>query len=390
MLYKLKSAGYAAYLVGGAVRDLLLDIIPKDFDVATDAHPEEVKKLFRNCILIGRRFRLAHVYFHGEIIEVATFRAAADKNDDLRKTTESGMILRDNVYGTIEEDVWRRDFTLNALYYSIKDFSIVDYVGGFADIQNRIIRMIGDPILRYHEDPVRMLRAVRIAAKLNFQIAQETEEPIIKLAGLLQNVPAARLFDEINKWFRSGKSLATFNLLRQYGLFAVLFPQTEASLVSKNSTIAEAMVLAGFINTDKRINEAKPLNPAFLFAVLLWWPLQQRIIYYQQEENLLPYEAFMHSMRDVLKQQGEHILIPQKLRLTVKEIWVLQYRLQQLQKRKIYQVSSHPKFRAAYDFLLLRAQAGEDVQQLADWWTRFQDADDRTRKMIVDKLKIKK
>lgn len=364
----------------------MLGIEPKDFDIATDAHPEDVKKLFRNCILIGRRFRLAHVYFHGEIVEVATFRAAADENHAARKTSDSGMILRDNVYGTIEEDAWRRDFTLNALYYCIKDFTLVDYVGGFADIQNRVIRMIGDPVMRYHEDPVRMLRAVRIAAKLDFTIDAATEAPINKLVGLLQNVPAARLFEEINKWFRSGKSLATYNLLRQYGLFAVLFPQTEAVIVGENAAVAANMVKCGFANTDKRILAAKPLNPAFLFAVLLWWPLQLRIEYLHVEEEMSPYEALMHAMHEVLKQQSEHVLIPQKLRLTIKEIWVLQYRLEQLQKRKIYATLANPKFRAAYDFLLLRAEAGEKLQTLAAWWTKLQEVNEVERKNMIGKL----
>lgn len=372
VLYHLKSAGFAAYLVGGAVRDLLVEMTPKDFDIATDARPEQIRKLFRNCLLIGRRFRLAHIRFGREIIEVATFRAASDIQDAERKHSEHGMILRDNVYGTMAEDAWRRDFTINALYYNIRDFTVVDYTGGITDIQHKTIRMIGDPMLRYHEDPVRMLRAVRLAAKLGFTLAKGTAAPIIKLTGLLQNVPAARLFDEINKWFISGKSLATFTLLRKYGLFAVLFPQTEASLGGANAAIATAMVKGGFKNTDKRVSDVKPINPAFLFAVLLWWPLQVQITNLQTEEKLSLHEALMRAMQLVLKQQTEHVQIPLRLRIIIKEIWTLQWRLQQQPVKKVNWLLSHPKFRAAYDFLLLRAQAGEEVQAAAAWWTERQ------------------
>lgn len=387
VLYRLKSAGFESYLVGGAVRDLLLGIIPKDFDVATNAKPEKVRKIFRNCILVGRRFRLAHIRFHHEVIEVATFRGIDDSDKTSRVHSDTGMILRDNIYGTMVEDAWRRDFTLNALYYNIKDFSLVDYVDGFEDLKNKKIRMIGDPILRYHEDPVRMLRAVRLAAKLGFTIAEETEAPIIKLAGLLQNVPPARLFDEVNKWFTSGKSLITFNLLRQYGLFSVLFPQTEASLVSEQRNVFSSMVVKGFQNTDNRVREDKPLNPAFLLAVLLWQPLNEQISYYRNEENLSPYEALMHAMSKVIKTQGEHLLISQRLRLTIKEIWVLQYRFSQRQKRKVYTVMANPKFRAGYDFLLLREESGEEVQELVNWWTKWQNANDTESKNMLEQVR---
>ncbi|MCL5261643.1 MAG: polynucleotide adenylyltransferase PcnB [Gammaproteobacteria bacterium] len=368
MLYRLKNAGFQAYLVGGAVRDLLLEIIPKDFDIATDAHPEEVRKLFRNCILIGKRFRLAHIRFGAEIIEVATFRAHQVESSGERQHSEHGMILRDNVYGTIEEDVWRRDFTVNALYYNIQDFSLVDYVGGMDDLKAKLIRMLGDPVVRYHEDPVRMLRAVRLAAKLNFQIEPKTAAPITKLIGLLQNVPEARIFDEISKWFYSGASLRTFMLLRQYGIFAVLFPKTEGLLAGVNADLTKAFLWHGFNDTDQRLASDKPVNLAFLFAVLLWYPLQEEIALFQ-EEDLHPYEVMMHAMREVLRREAEHILLPQYLRLTIKEIWVLQYRLEQMRKNKTAHVLSHPKFRAAYDFLLLRAKAGEKVQEVVDWWS---------------------
>lgn len=386
VLYRLKNAGFAAYLVGGGVRDLLLEITPKDFDIATDAQPEEINQLFRNCILIGRRFRLAHIHFHHEIIEVATFRAASSDDPMQRKHSDDGMILRDNVYGTLEEDAWRRDFTINALYYNIRDFSVVDYTGGMDDLQRRVIRVIGDPEVRYHEDPVRMLRAVRLAAKLGFKLDQASERPIAQLAGLLQNVPSARLFEEINKWFYSGKGLLTFNLLRQNGLFAFLFPQTEAVLGDEKAEIVAAMVANGFINTDDRVLAGKPLNSAFLLAVLLWCPLQRQIAYLQLEEGLGPFEALLKAMNLVLSRQQDHVMIPQRLRLTIKEIWVFQYRFQQINRKKIEYLFTHRKFRIAYDFLLLRAKAGEDIQALAVWWTSFQEADGLKRKQMIAEL----
>jgi poly(A) polymerase len=372
VLYRLSSAGFAAYLVGGGVRDLLVGLCPKDFDIVTDAKPEEIRALFSNCILIGRRFRLAHIRFGQHVIEVATFRATSNDAPSQRSHSASGMILRDNVYGSINEDVWRRDFTINALYYNIKDFSIVDYVGGIKDLRRKIIRMIGDPVLRYHEDPVRMLRAIRLAAKLGFDIAKTTCDPIIKLVGLLQNVASARLFDEISKWFASGKSLKTFNLLRKYGLFAVLFPHTEASLGAKNGVIAELFLKKAFSNTDKRYVAGKPLNPAFLFAVLLWWPLQEHINNAFEETGANYLELLTASMHSVLKRQQLHILIPKRITLTIQEAWLLQYRLEKQQTKKVATITKHPKFRIAYDFLLLRSEAGEgdNISEAADYWTK--------------------
>ena len=374
VLYRLKDAGFDAYLVGGCVRDLLLNLIPKDFDVATNAAPEQVRKLFNNCRLIGRRFRLAHIYFGKQIIEVATFRGKTQHHH-----AETGMILRDNIYGTIEEDARRRDFTINALYYNIKNFSIVDYIGGIQDLKQKVIRVIGDSIHSYHEDPVRMLRALRLAAKLNFSLAQTTEEPILTLAGLLQNVPRARMFDEIIKWFFSGNSLAAFKLLRRHGLFAVLFPQVEANLIeSKNETL----IIQGFTNTDKRIAEHMSLNPAFLFAMLLWQPLQKKMQQYQENGQKL-FPSLQLAMKEILHQQTEHIAIPRRFKLMIKEIWVLQYRLQQNNPRRIHQALHHPLFRAGYDFLLLRAETGERVKTIASWWTKFQEADDQTRTQMI-------
>lgn len=369
VLYGLRDAGFEAYLVGGCIRDLLANLQPKDFDVATDAQPNQVRKIFRNCRLIGKRFRLAHVFFGYEIIEVATFRRGNDGSDQM-KHSQQGMILRDNVYGTLEEDAFRRDFTLNALYYNIRDFSLVDYTGGMHDFNARHIHVIGDPVVRYHEDPVRMLRAVRIAAKLGFEIEARTKKPIRNLVGLLQNVSSARLFDEVVKWFKSGKSLATFHLLQQYGLFAVLFPQTEAGLGGVNAKIAKEMLHQGFANTDQRIEQGKKNNPAFLFAILLWWPLQEHLeIHARKNKKAHRYHIFMEAWHVVVERQLERITIPRRLISMVREIWNLQYHLEKCNEKKAQQLLNYPRFRAAYDFLLLRAAAGENVKEIAKWWT---------------------
>lgn len=383
VLYRLKDAGFEAYLVGGGVRDLLLGFNPKDFDLATDAKPWQIKELFRNCRLIGKRFRLAHICFGEEIIDLATFRGQTE--NDSRKTDETtGMLLRDNVWGTLDEDAWRRDFTINCLYYNIKDFSIVDYTNGMEDLKTSIVRMIGDPLQRYHEDPVRMLRAVRLAAKIGFEIEKNTAEPILNLSGLLKNIPSSRLYDEINKWFTGGKSLTTFYLLRNYKLFNVLFPQTELSLQGENAVIAEEMCVRGFANTDKRLAENKKINPAFLFAVLLWWPLQIEIDKLIQE-GMNQFDAFSQASRDVLKKQNDHVLIPARLSLIIKEIWTLQHRLERCTRSKVNKLLANIRFRAAYDFLLIRAHAGEEVGVMAEWWTKYQEVNEKER---VKMLKV--
>jgi len=362
VVHKLNDSGFEAYFVGGCVRDLLLNLRPKDFDIATNALPEQVKKLFRNSRLVGRRFRLAHVYFGREIIEVATFRGKVLGH-------HTGMIMHDNVYGTLEEDAWRRDFTINALYYDIKNQSFIDYVGGLKDLDEKIIRVIGDPEKRYHEDPVRMLRALRLSAKLGFALDAEAIKPISHLAGLLQNIPAARIFEETLKWFLGGNSFAAFKLLRQYGLFAVLFLQTEATLSGGEEGIPFAFLSQGFINSDKRLAEEKSLNPAFLFAVLLWWPLQKNMEQCQQKGYKLFPSVYL-ATKEVLSKQIKYMVIPRYLLHTIKEIWLLQFRfLYCVDQKKTKKLLEHPRFKIAYDFLLLRAQAKEDVQDLADRWT---------------------
>jgi poly(A) polymerase len=381
VLYRLRQSGYHAYLVGGGVRDLLLGREPKDFDVATDAEPEDVRRVFRNCRLIGRRFRLAHVHFGREIIEVATFRGAgADLDEGVgARLVENGMIVRDNIYGTIEEDALRRDFTVNALYYNIADFSLVDYAGGLRDLRAGCLRLIGrDPERRYREDPVRMLRAVRFAAKLGFSVDPACERPLLELGYLLGDVPPARLFEEVLKLFQGGTGLAAFEKLRQYGLFAQLFPATDRCLEREEESFPITFVSRGLANTDRRVQEGKPITPAFLFAVLLWEPVRQR---YQEllGPETDPVQAMLAASDEVSGRQRGTVTIPKRFGLPMKEIWALQPRLEQRDGKRPYRLLAHPRFRAAYDFLILRAEAGEAETELAAWWTQFQEADGQER-----------
>lgn len=385
MLYRLKDAGFSAYLVGGCVRDLLLGLNPKDFDVVTNAHPEQIKPLFSRCLLIGRRFRLAHVYFGRNMIEVATFRGGHQKTNNQR--SQHGMILRDNAYGTIEEDIWRRDFTINALYYNIADFSVVDYCGGMQDLQDKILRMIGDPEVRYQEDPVRLLRIIRFAGKTGFNIEPKTERPILQHASLLQHVPAARLFDEILKIFHGGKALATLPLLEKYHLLSQLFPQLAQCLTLP---AARKMLELTCQTTDARINSDKHVSPAFLFAAFLWYPLLQRIEHLK-EQGLEPGILQSKASQEIISAQTKRIAIPRRFTLAVREIWDLQHRLEQRKPSAIFYLLEHPRFRAAYDFLLLRAECGEATHEAGKWWTAFQEADDTYRQHMMKALpKIKK
>jgi poly(A) polymerase len=395
VLYRLRDAGHAAYLVGGGVRDLLLGHEPKDFDIATDATPEQVRQVFRNSRLIGRRFRLAHVFFGPEIIEVATFRgssipAGADGTDDDARRTENGMILRDNVYGTIAEDALRRDFTVNALYYNIDDFSLVDYAGGLADMEAGRLRLIGDDIeARYREDPVRMLRAVRFACKLGFVIDANCEAPLSELAPLLSEVPAARLFEEVLKLFHAGYGLHAFEKLRHYGLFEQLFPATEDCLSRQEHEFPVTFVSRGLDNTDRRILDGKSVVPQFLFAVLLWEPVRLR---YQEllEEGASWADAMALASHEVASVQQQHVAIPKRIGMPMREIWALQPRLERRQGRRPMTLIGHPRFRAAYDFLLLRSEAGEVDPELARWWTEFQDANADSRAKMTGAGKRKR
>jgi poly(A) polymerase len=411
VLYRLKEAGYQGFLVGGAVRDLLLGIRPKDFDVATNALPEEVRHVFRNSRLVGRRFRLAHVFFGSEIIEVATFRAAAaperedadDADEDAdrgpdaaplaeedfaapdlppaelqrpmdsehRAFDQRGRILRDNIYGTIEEDVWRRDFSANGLYYNIDDFSIWDFVDGVRDIKERRLKLIGDPETRYREDPVRMLRAVRFAAKLDFSIDSATEVPITQLASLVDGVPPARLFDECLKLFLGGFGAKAFRLLEHYGLFEHLFPQSAQAFSMPPYAYAKQMLELGLVNTDGRIAVDKPVTPTFLFAVLLWSALLRELN--ERQAGPAPDMAtLMQACDTVLRAQQSRVAIPRRFGIPMRELLMLQPRFNRRSGVKSLSLLQHPRFRAAYDFLLLRAQVGVADPELARWWTDIQ------------------
>ena len=369
VLYRLREGGYQAHLVGGAVRDLLVGIQPKDFDVATDATPEQVKGLFRNCRLIGRRFRLAHVVFGREIIEVATFRANSDDGSGDRETHEGGRLLRDNVYGSIEDDAVRRDFTANALYYAIEDFSVRDYVGGYQDVLDRVLRLIGDPDARYREDPVRMLRAVRLAAKLGFTIEPGSAEPIPRLAPLLAEAAPARLFEDVLKLFLSGHGVASFEGLERHGLLAPLFPESAAALASNRSGALRRMVLEGLRGTDARVAREEPVSPAFLFALLLW-PAYCRELMALQAQGVHAAEAQRRAADRVTVHQLSTIALPRRFSLPMQEIWLMQGRLSQ--RKRAARLMSHPRFRAAYDFLVLRQVASDEHAEDIAFWREAQ------------------
>ncbi len=383
VLYRLNSAGYDAFLVGGGVRDLLLGQQPKDFDIATSATPEQVRAQFNNCRLIGRRFRLAHVRFGREIIEVATFRAGHHKADDdsaKAATSDSGQILRDNVYGSQEEDALRRDFTVNALYYNVQDFSIYDYANGMQDIESSLLRLIGDPATRYREDPVRMLRAARFAAKLNFAIEERTAAPIPELGPLLLNIPSARMFEEVLKLFLSGKAAVTFAILRELDLFKYLFPATDAMICAEHPHALQ-LVEQALENTDKRINADKPVTPAFLYAAMLW-PAMQNYLQRYIADGMPPVPALHKASQKVIDAQVKHTALPKRFSQPMKEIWELQLRLPRRRGKGVQALAEHPRFRAAYDFVLLREASGEDLQGLGKWWTEFQQSDESARQRL--------
>lgn len=371
VLYRLHEAGYGAYLVGGAVRDLLLGQSPKDYDVATDATPEQVKHLFRNCRLIGRRFRLAHVMFGSEIIEVATFRAGGDDGSGEREL-ENGRLVRDNIYGSIEEDAVRRDFTANALYYAISDFSVRDYVGGFEDVKAGVLRLIGDPAARYREDPVRMLRAVRLAAKLNFRIEAASASPIPQLAGLLGEASNARLFDESLKLFLAGHAARAFELLEQYRLLPAFLPDTAAALALDGSGLCRALILAALRNSDARVAEDKTVTPAFLFAALLW-PAYVQDLQTLLEQGHDMTVAEQRAADRVTLRQASRIAIPRRFSLPMHEIWWMQSRFPQRQRKRVFRLLAHPRFRAGFDFLQLRASVVPELQEEYAWWQRAQN-----------------
>ncbi|EAA1791401.1 polynucleotide adenylyltransferase PcnB [Salmonella enterica] len=391
VLYRLNKAGYEAYLVGGGVRDLLLGKKPKDFDVTTNATPDQVRKLFRNCRLVGRRFRLAHVMFGPEIIEVATFRGHHEGSESDRTTSQrgqNGMLLRDNIFGSIEEDAQRRDFTINSLYYSVADFTVRDYVGGMQDLQEGVIRLIGNPETRYREDPVRMLRAVRFAAKLNMRISPETAEPIPRLATLLNDIPPARLFEESLKLLQAGNGYETYQQLREYHLFQPLFPTITRYFTENGDSAMERIIAQVLKNTDNRIRNEMRVNPAFLFAAMFWYPLLEMAQKIAQESGLAYYDAFALAMNDVLDEACRSLAIPKRLTTLTRDIWQLQLRMSRRQGKRAWKLMEHPKFRAAFDLLELRAQVenNTELQRLAQWWAEFQASAPPEQKGMLNEL----
>ncbi len=395
VLYRLNKSGFDAYLVGGGVRDLLLNKKPKDFDIATNATPEEIKNLFRNCRLIGRRFRLAHIVFGRDIIEVATFRGHHDANlaepnakkNPLSSANDSGMLLRDNVYGTIEEDAERRDFTVNALYYNIADYSICDFADGLNDLEDGVLRLIGDPETRYREDPVRMLRAVRFAAKLQMEIEPITKAPIKDLAPLLKDIPSARLFEESLKLLQSGNGWATYRQLRYYGLFDQLFPLVSEHFTETADSLTERMLAHILKATDRRIATEQRVNPAFLFAAMLWYPLTVRAEEVMHNSGLQYYDAFMVAANDIIEEQIRHTAIPRRHTNTMRDIWQQQLRLTRRGGKRAFKLMEHPKFRAAFDLLEIRGQLeGGEIQELAKWWHSFQFSERGDRQNLVQEL----
>jgi len=370
VLYRLNEAGFEACLVGGGVRDLLLGLKPKDFDIATSASPEEVRALFRNCRLIGRRFRLAHVLFGREVIEVATFRASHRDGEDGR-TDDKGRIMRDNVFGGIAEDALRRDFTVNALYYDIKDYSIHDYAEGMADITARRLRLIGDPETRYKEDPVRMLRAVRFAAKLGFDIAPEAEDPIAELSSELGDIPPARLFEEVLKLFHSGHAVESLGLLHEHCLLDYLFPHAAEKLADDDDAVWELLQRA-LHNTDQRIRSGKSVTPAFLYAVFLWPDVSERYGRWLSQGEA-PMVAMQRAGDEALALQLTHTSLPKRFSMPMREIWMMQGRLLTYSGKRALRLLEHPRFRAGYDFLCLRAEIDPALQERSVWWTRIQE-----------------
>ena len=373
----LQKAGFEAFIVGGAVRDLLLNVKPKDFDIATNATPEEVYKVFRRSRIIGRRFRLVHVLWGSETIEVSTFRGHHQSEGD-GQTADSGRIIRDNIFGSLEDDAVRRDFTANALYYNPAKEEVLDFHNGVADIKANLLRMIGDPKTRYQEDPVRMLRAVRLSAKLGLKIEKSTQEPIQKLADLLQDVPPSRLFDEMLKLFLSGHAVESINALREQHLHHGLLPLLDVVL---EQPLGERFVMLALKNTDDRILAGKSSNPSFLFATLLWHEVLKAWETYKNSHPPIP--ALHMAMNEIIDAQAKKLAIHNRFTATMKEIWGMQPRFEQRAGKRPFGILEHPRYRAAYDFLLLRCESGELPMELGEWWTEFADANGEARAAML-------
>ena len=370
VLYRLSKSGHRACLVGGGVRDLLLEIQPKDFDIATDATPEEIRALFKNSRIIGRRFRLVHIRFGRDIIEVATFRGHTEDSQKTELDTH-GRILRDNTFGDIEEDAIRRDFTVNALYYDINDYAVLDYAGGLQDIEDRCLRMIGDAATRYQEDPVRMLRAVRFAAKLNFNIESVAASAIHDYGHLLAVIPPARMFDEMIKLFHSGSAVRVFELLREFNLLKYLVPALDEWLQQEPSEMMLDFIDQALVNTDSRVNSGQSLSPGFIFAVLLWPVVEQQANRIQSDRHkMIP--ALVQVGETVMRRQVRHISIPRRFSQMAREIWSSQPRFHRTQGKQPLRLLAFPVFRAAYDFMCIQAMVGLFPLKLSRWWTEFQ------------------
>lgn len=373
---KLNRNGYEAYIVGGCLRDLLLGKHPKDFDVATNARPEQIQQIFqRQCRLVGRRFRLAHIMFGRDVIEVSTFRAKHDAqhSESYAKQSEHGMLLRDNVYGTLEQDAERRDFTVNALYYSPKDNTLHDYFNGIADLKAAKLCLIGDPTTRYQEDPVRMLRSVRFMAKLDMFLDKPSEAPIRRLAHLLKNIPPARLFDESLKLLQAGYGVKTYRLLREYGLFEQLFPALTPYFTAKEDSFAERMILTALTSTDERVADKLRVNPAFLFAAFFWYPLREKVDILKNEGGLNNHDAYALASNEILDDFCTALAAPRRHTTVIRDIWFLQLQLIKRNGKTPEKTMMHPKFRAAFDLLVMRAEIeGGEAVELATWWHEYQ------------------
>lgn len=384
---KLNRHGYEAYVVGGCLRDLLLDKKPKDFDVATNARPDQVQAIFqRQCRLVGRRFRLAHVMFGRDIIEVATFRAGHtdSQNENYAKQNDDGMLLRDNVYGTLEQDAARRDFTVNALYYSPKDNLIYDYYQGIKDLKAGKLRLIGDPIIRYHEDPVRMLRSIRFMAKLDMFLDKASGEPIRRLAPLLKNIPPARLFDESLKLLQSGQGVKTYQLLREYHLFEQLFPALSPYFTERSDSFAERMIITALTSTDERVADNLRINPAFLFAAFFWYPLREKVETLKNEGGLNNHDAYALAGNEIMDIFCRSLAAPRRHTSVIRDIWFLQLQLLKRSGKQPEKTLSHSKFRAAFDLLAMRAEIeGGETIELAKWWHEYQLSTEGQRELLV-------
>ena len=376
----LQQHGYKAFVVGGAVRDLIAGIKPKDYDVATNATPEQVRHCFRRSRIIGRRFQIVHVMMGQEVIEVTTFRGHhTEQSGNRAHTDEHGRVLRDNVFGSQQEDAARRDFTVNALYYDPSNETVIDYHHGVADIKQKTLRMIGDPVTRYREDPVRMLRAVRLAAKLDLVIDTAARQPIRELAELIDNVPPSRLFDEMLKLLTSGHAVKCVQRLREEGLHHGLLPLLDVIL---EQPLGERFVMLALENTDRRVRSGKPISPGFLFATLLW---HEALAKWEalKAGGERPIPALFQAMDDVLDVQSDKLAITRRVAGDIKDIWALQPRFEQRTGKRPYGLLEQPRFRAGYDFLLLRAESGEVEQEIADWWSAFAEAEGDERAAML-------